>query len=92
MYYIKTAILLLAIGTLTGCGSSFDYVGYFYPDLTKKNDIHTWDINVGFYTLEQCRVWAKEKMAVDPKGDYDCAYKCPYEKPNRIDLCERLEK
>ncbi|MDP1884648.1 MAG: hypothetical protein Q8L10_04760 [Candidatus Moranbacteria bacterium] len=84
--------LFFATLFLSGCSISNDWTGFYYKDKDNIGDQKTWVIQPGLKSKEECQNWVKEVAKNNSNYDYECGYKCRYEKQYDTTICKETVK
>lgn len=87
-------IAITLISFMIGHSTAGTWTGYCYKDINNMEDESTWLVQPGFSTLEDCRGWALGNfMSCQAEGtDYECGYKCQYDRWLDINVCKKTEQ
>lgn len=90
---MKKTILLLSLAIiLSGCSLGNNWTGFYYPDKNNIGDESKWIIQPGLKTLQDCRDWVAGVADNNPEFDYECGYKCKYDKDYELNICKKTEE
>lgn len=88
MKKILVVILSIFLLILTSC-FSWKYIWFYYPD---KNNLEKFIESPDLNSIEECRNWVNWQWYVNWKWDYECWYKCRYDKWISLYICKTTEK
>ena len=87
-----TGAVFLAAFVLSGCSSNNEWTGFYYKDKDNIGDQKTWIIQSGLKSKEDCRAWVIDMAKDNLNYDYECGYKCRYEKAYNTTVCKETVK
>ena len=88
----RLIIITMTIFLLGGCSLSRNWTGFYYPDADNIGDSSKWVIQPGFGSLDECRNWAEDISTGNTNFDYECGYKCKYNKEYGTNVCKKTEQ
>lgn len=69
-----------------------EWTGFYYRDKNNIGDSKTWVIQPGLNSREDCIDWVIKTSRGNENYDYECGYKCRYDKVYEASICEKTIK
>jgi len=90
--YMQKVLLVLSLTfILSGCSNS-NWTGFYYPDKNNIGNESSWTVESGFSNIEECRAWVENTAGSNDSYDYECGYKCSFDKGYGMTICKTTEK
>jgi hypothetical protein len=86
------SIFFILILIFSGCSNNNEWTGFYYRDKDNIGDQKTWVIQSGLKSEADCRTWVINMAKNNSNYDYECGYKCHYEKTYDTTICKETVK
>ncbi|PIR66500.1 MAG: hypothetical protein COU51_03635 [Parcubacteria group bacterium CG10_big_fil_rev_8_21_14_0_10_36_14] len=69
-----------------------NWVGFYYPDKNNIANKNSVIVQPGLKSIEDCRDWVQKQSEGNENFDYECGYRCSYDKALNITVCKKTEE
>ena len=91
-FILLLPVVLIAVLFLSGCSLGSEWTGFYYSDINRMSDESTWRIQPGLGSLEECRNWVNTVHKPSDNYDYECGYRCRYDKDINFTVCKETKE
>ena len=89
---VITTIFLSWVLFLSGCSNNNEWTGFYYKDKNNIGNQKNWIIQPGLKSKDDCRAWVVGMAKNNTNYDYECGYKCRFDKAYNLTICKETVK